>query len=120
MWDYEKATKKLMEYRESTLSYPRFITKGPCKYILESEIPYSNLNFGYISLRLNSELRNLFARLVGAKTNLNITTDGTTDDVVNFDPDKTGKSNIKWGLDLSNLEGYKWLRERLKDKNEKE
>lgn len=126
MWDYEKATKKLMEYRESTLSYPRFITKGPCKYILESEIPYSNLNFGYISLRLNSELRNLFARLVafcpagGAKTNLNITTDGTTDDVVNFDPDKTGKSNIKWGLDLSNLEGYKWLQERLKDKNEKE
>ena len=122
MWDYEKASKKLMEYRESILPHS-FITQGPYnKYILEREIPYSNLNFGYISLLLNSELRNLFARLIafcpagGAKTNLNI----TTDDVVNFDPNKTGKSNIKWGLDFSNLEGYKWLRERLKDKNEEE
>lgn len=114
MWDAKKAAKKMIEYR--VIRYPsRILIQYNQRYISEEELCYSYLNFGHISKYLNSELRNLFARLVafcpagGAKTTLNPEKDG----VINFDPHKTGKSAITWQLDLKNLEDYKWLQDRL-------
>lgn len=115
MWDTEKAVKKMIEYRKNLHPY-RILTKYEQRYILENELCYCYLNFGHISKFLNSELRNLFARLIafcpagGAKTTL----DPAKDDVINFDPHKTGKPTISWQLDLNNLDGYQWLQDSFK------
>lgn len=110
-WNSKKSTQIFLHYREKSYN---FIEKNGKKYFHEREIEFISLNFGTIAALLNGELRNLFARLVafypagGIKTNLTLEEDGVT----NFDPNKNGKSDINWSLDLGD-DTYDWVKEQF-------